>query len=80
MTLSLGLHGRNEIGERVRLACWGLRKLSRVAKFPPFHPSSFLLLTLLRRFQLGAHRRQTHLGRHETRIRVRDGHTQPSFF
>ena len=44
------------------------------------HPFSFFLLPLLGRFQFRAHRRETDLGRHETRIGVGDGHTLPSSF
>ena len=33
-----------------------------------------------RGFQFGAHRRETDLGRHETRVAVGDGHPLPAFF
>jgi len=43
-------------------------------------PSYFFLLTLFRRFQLNAHRRQTDLGRHETRVGIGDVHALPVSF
>ena len=46
----------------------------------PFITSSFFLLTLLRRFQLGAHRRHTDLAGHEARIGVGDRHALPVSF
>ena len=45
-----------------------------------FLPSYFLLLPLLGRFQFRAHRRDTDLAWHKTRIGVRDRHALPAFF